>query len=153
MYPVGSILRHYPSTPLPSAAEAEVQLKAMPPPKQWYREDRSTREQRQLLTRQMHCKHYSAVVLANGILQVKPKKQMFSSVEEWCASMHEPPAALDKLLDHFKAIAELERKKRSASSTIHMQQYKITIAEQRIRATQSYIACLEDKIEHHRHYL
>ena len=153
MYPVGSILRHYPSTPLPAAVEAAEQLKAIPPPQEWYREDWSARQRRYLLTTQSTCNHYSAVVLANGILQVKPKQQMFSSVEEWCASMHEPSASLDKLLDHFKAIAELEKKKRSHSNTIRKQQSNIRRAQLLLQSAQNHIARIEDKIEYHRHYL
>jgi len=60
---------------------------------------------------------------------------------------------LDKLLDHFKAIAELEKKKRSHSNTIRKQQSNIRRAQLLLQSAQNHIARIEDKIEYHRHYL
>lgn len=153
MYPIGSILRHYPSTPLPSAVEANEQLKAMPPPANWRQEERMTREQRGWLTNRSKCDHYSAAVIKNGILQVKPTNQMFSSVEEWCAAMHEPPATTDKLLDHAKVIKKLERKKHNLSSSLRIQQNKILTAQRRLLSIQNNIERIKYNIEYHTRHL
>ena len=154
MYPIGSILRHYPSTPLPAAVEANEQLKAMPPPPDhWWNEERTTREQRGWLTNQSKCDHYSAVVIKNGILQVKPTDQMFSSVEEWCAAMHEPPATTDTLLDHAKVIKELERKNHNLSRSLRIQQNKIWKAQRQLLAIQNNMERNKAKIEYHTRHL
>ena len=149
MYPVGSILRHYPSTPLPAAVEANEKLKAMPLPANWWHEERTTREQRGWLTNQSKCDHYSAVVIKNGILQVKPTNQMFSSVEEWCTAMHEPPTTTDTLLDHAKVIKELERKKHNLSRSLRIQQNKILTAQQHLLWIHNNLERIKDKIEYH----
>jgi hypothetical protein len=153
MYPVGSILRHVPSTPPPAAAEAAEKLQAIPAPQKWYGEDWKTRNMRRLLTNQSRCKHYAAIVLKNGILQVKPVKAMFPTIAEWCEAMHERPESMDMLLDHKKALDALDKKKRSANRTLLKEKWKMEKARLQILAAEKRIATIEKSMEYHANHL
>ena len=119
----------------------------MPPPKKWpERDDYPTQKQRYALTQLSKHNHYSAVVIKTGILQLKPTQQFFSSVQEWCAAMHQPPPSTHLLLDHAKVIQQLQQKQRYLSLSLHRQQQKIAYAQSQLLRIQHLITRNHDAI-------
>lgn len=119
MYPVGSILRHYPSTP--------------PQPE--------------------HHTHYSAIVLKNSILQVKPTRKHFSSIENWCNAMHQPPADTKHLLQHHKALDEITRKYHITKNTLRKLHWTLQRILYKQQSAEHRLTYLQNLITYHQQFL